>query len=155
MSKGEASPAGPLRTAIWADTTDDQRSGFRALEAQWEARAVAASTASQVLGQETSGQPDLSSWAIWWLRRIRARPAGSAAGLRPRKRALHPCHRELTTLWILLLLSQQAHEHLGPSAAQRSPAQTFFLNGGSPRYNTHSSRTLSSTHAIRCLGKPD
>ena len=54
ISKREASPAGPLRPAIWADTTDDQRSGLRALEARWEARAAAASTASQVLGKEAS-----------------------------------------------------------------------------------------------------
>jgi hypothetical protein len=48
ISRGEASPAGPLRPAIWADTTDDQRSGLRALEARWEARAAAAGTASQL-----------------------------------------------------------------------------------------------------------
>ncbi|KAK9918016.1 hypothetical protein WJX75_000569 [Coccomyxa subellipsoidea] len=34
ISKGEASSAGPLRLAISADTTDDQRSGLRALEAR-------------------------------------------------------------------------------------------------------------------------
>ncbi|KAK9915556.1 hypothetical protein WJX75_000669 [Coccomyxa subellipsoidea] len=65
ISRGEASPAGPLRPAIWADTTDDQRSGLQALEARWEARAAAAGTALQVLGKRPRGQPDPSSWAIW------------------------------------------------------------------------------------------
>lgn len=64
-SKGEASPAGPLRPAIWADTTDDLRSGLRALEARWEARAAAAGTVLRVAGKRPRGQPDPSSWAIW------------------------------------------------------------------------------------------
>jgi hypothetical protein len=91
ISKGEASPAGPLRPAIWADTTDDQRSGLRALEARWEARAAAAGTASQVLGKRPRGQPDPSSWAIWMAApqprpvplRDRGGPAGAPAGPSP------------------------------------------------------------------------
>ena len=91
ISKGEASPAGPLRPAIWADTTDDQRSGLRALEARWEARAAAAGTSSQVLGKRPRGQPDPSSWAIWMAApqprpvplRDRGGPAGAPAGPSP------------------------------------------------------------------------
>lgn len=89
-SKGLPSPAGPLRPAIWADTTDDPRSGLRALEARWESRAAAAGTASQVLGKRPRGQPDPSSWATWMaapqprpvpLRdRVRGEPAAAPAG---------------------------------------------------------------------------
>ena len=74
ISKGEARPLDPLRPAIWADTTDDQRSGLRALEARWQSRAAAAGTGTEVLGKRPRGDPDPSSYAAW-MRPSRQRPA--------------------------------------------------------------------------------
>jgi hypothetical protein len=57
ISKGEASPAEPLQPVIWADTTDGQRSGLRALENRWQSRAAAAGSASLALGKRTRTPP--------------------------------------------------------------------------------------------------
>ena len=55
-----------------------------------------------------------------WLRSSRVQfRCGTAADLRPRQRALHQCHREQMTLMMLLLLSQQAHQDLGPISGER------------------------------------
>ena len=74
ISKGEARPLDPLRLAIWADTTHDQRSGLRALRARWQSRAAAAGTGTGVLGKRPRGEPDPSSYAVW-MRPSRQRPA--------------------------------------------------------------------------------
>ena len=62
---GDEHPAAPMRPPIWADSTDDQRSGLRAIEARWASRAAAEGTLSQVLGRRPRGEPDPSSYAAW------------------------------------------------------------------------------------------
>ncbi|CAL8462157.1 g1688 [Coccomyxa elongata] len=57
--------AAPMRPPIWADSTDDQRSGLRAIEARWASKAAAEGTPSQVLGRRPRGAPDPSSYAAW------------------------------------------------------------------------------------------
>ena len=64
-AKGEYHPDGPIRPAIWADSTDDQRSGLRAIEARWAARAAANGSPPQELGKRPRGEPDPSSFAVW------------------------------------------------------------------------------------------
>ncbi|CAL8462153.1 g1684 [Coccomyxa elongata] len=54
-----------MRPPIWADSTDDQRSGLRAIEARWASRAAAEGTPSQMLGRRPLGEPDPSSYAAW------------------------------------------------------------------------------------------
>ena len=73
ISKGEARPLDPLQPAIWADTTDDQRSGLEALEERWQSRVAAAGTGTGVLGKRPRGEPDPSSYAAW-MRPSRQRP---------------------------------------------------------------------------------
>ncbi|CAL8461716.1 g1247 [Coccomyxa elongata] len=62
---GDEHAAAPMRPPIWADSTEDQRSGLRAIEAHWASRAAAKGTPSQVLGRRPRGQPDPSSYAAW------------------------------------------------------------------------------------------
>ncbi|CAL8464866.1 g4401 [Coccomyxa elongata] len=52
---GDEHAAAPMRPPIWADSTDDQRSGLRAIEARWASRAAAEGTPSQVLGRRPRG----------------------------------------------------------------------------------------------------
>ena len=47
---GDGHAAEPMRPPIWADSTDDQRSGLRALGARWASRTAADGTAAWVPG---------------------------------------------------------------------------------------------------------
>ncbi|BDA47361.1 hypothetical protein COCOBI_10-2080 [Coccomyxa sp. Obi] len=58
-------PQSPMRPAIWADSTDDQRSGLRAIEAHWVATAAGAGSSQRSLGKRRRGEPDPSSHAAW------------------------------------------------------------------------------------------
>ncbi|BDA47893.1 probable LINE-1 retrotransposable element ORF2 protein at N-terminal half [Coccomyxa sp. Obi] len=58
-------PQSPMRPAIWADSTDDQRSGLRAIEAHWAATAAGAGSSQRSLGKRRPGEPDPSSHAAW------------------------------------------------------------------------------------------
>lgn len=58
-------PQAPMRPAIWADSTDDQRSGLRAIEAHWASTAAGAGSSQHSLGKRRRGEPDPSSHAAW------------------------------------------------------------------------------------------
>ncbi|BDA40487.1 hypothetical protein COCOBI_01-1400 [Coccomyxa sp. Obi] len=58
-------PQSPVRPAIWADSTDDQRSGLRAIEAHWASTAAGTCASQQSLGKRRRGEPDPSSHAAW------------------------------------------------------------------------------------------
>ena len=58
-------PQSPMRPAIWADSTDGQRSGLRAIEAHWASTAAGAGSSQQSLGKRQRGEPDPSSHAAW------------------------------------------------------------------------------------------
>ncbi|BDA47907.1 hypothetical protein COCOBI_11-1640 [Coccomyxa sp. Obi] len=58
-------PQSPVRPAIWADSTDDQRSGLRAIEAHWASTAAGTGASQQSFGKRRRGEPDPSSHAAW------------------------------------------------------------------------------------------
>ncbi|BDA46019.1 hypothetical protein COCOBI_08-1110 [Coccomyxa sp. Obi] len=58
-------PQSPVRPAIWADSTDDQRSGLRAIEAHWASTAAGTGASQRSLGKRRRGEPDSSSQAAW------------------------------------------------------------------------------------------
>jgi hypothetical protein len=60
-------PQSPMRPAIWADSTDDQRSGLRAIEARWASAAAGAGSSQQSIGKRCRGEPDAYSHAAWMI----------------------------------------------------------------------------------------
>ncbi|BDA42543.1 hypothetical protein COCOBI_03-4330 [Coccomyxa sp. Obi] len=51
-------PQSPVRPAIWADSTDDQRSGLRAIETHWASTAAGTGASQRSLGKRRRGEPD-------------------------------------------------------------------------------------------------
>ena len=123
-------PQAPMRPVIWADSTDDQRSGLRAIEAHWASTAAGAGSSQHSLGKRRRGEPDPSSHAAW-MRPPPKRPPPWRD--RPRSQASAPAPHTPPQPWGCTTCCSGAHPpRLQPLPARNRAPVTRYHRSGVP-----------------------